>query len=146
MSDKPIPADGPWYRGGLRFECTQCGDCCTGAPGYVWLTDAELLAMAEYLQITPAAFEERYVKVVRGRKSLIDLPARNWDCVFLHPETRGCTVYPVRPQQCRTWPFWDTNLKSPESWRATCEACPGSGQGKLHSLEAIQTQAAVVKM
>ena len=27
----------PWYRDGLRFACTRCGACCTGAPGYVWV-------------------------------------------------------------------------------------------------------------
>ena len=26
----------PWYRDGLRFQCTQCGNCCTGDPGVVW--------------------------------------------------------------------------------------------------------------
>ena len=25
-----IPKD-VWYAGGLRFKCTQCGDCCSGA-------------------------------------------------------------------------------------------------------------------
>ena len=29
-----------WYHLGLRFQCTGCGDCCTGAPGYVWINNA----------------------------------------------------------------------------------------------------------
>ena len=32
----------PWYRDGLRFTCTRCGNCCTGAPGYVWV-DADAM-------------------------------------------------------------------------------------------------------
>ena len=35
-----------WYRDGLRFECTQCGKCCTGAPGYVWVDDDEVEALS----------------------------------------------------------------------------------------------------
>ena len=37
-----------WYKGGLCFSCKQCGACCSGAPGYVWLEDAEADAIAEY--------------------------------------------------------------------------------------------------
>ena len=35
-----------WYRDGLQFECTQCGNCCTGDPGYVWVTPEEIKAIA----------------------------------------------------------------------------------------------------
>ncbi|MFM1805538.1 MAG: hypothetical protein RL136_2417, partial [Planctomycetota bacterium] len=31
-------AQAPWYAEGLRFECTQCGNCCSGGPGAVWFT------------------------------------------------------------------------------------------------------------
>ena len=30
-----------WYEDGLRFSCSQCGNCCTGPPGAVWFTDNE---------------------------------------------------------------------------------------------------------
>ena len=40
MSDEKDPSPNtPWYADGLPFTCTQCGDCCTGDPGYVWVTD-----------------------------------------------------------------------------------------------------------
>jgi Fe-S-cluster containining protein len=55
-------------------------------------------------------------------------------------------VYEDRPRQCRTWPFWDSNLKSPEAWLRACDVCPGSGQGKLYSIELIQEQAAVIRV
>ena len=34
----------PWYAAGLRFFCTQCGDCCSGAPGFVWVNEEEIAA------------------------------------------------------------------------------------------------------
>ena len=137
-------ADEPWYAGGLRFKCTGCGDCCTGGPGYVWVNQQEIDALARRLQMTPEAFEKQYVTRIGIRRSLKELRYRGYDCVFLHPETRRCTVYEDRPRQCRTWPFWDSNLKSPEAWEATCEACPGAGKGKLYSIELIEEQAAVI--
>ena len=36
----------PWYRDGLKFACTGCGDCCTGEPGYVWVNKAEIETLA----------------------------------------------------------------------------------------------------
>ena len=65
------------------------------------------------------------------RRSLKEFP--NGDCVFFDGQTRKCQVYGARPRQCRTWPFWDSNLKTPESWAQTCEVCPGSGRGQLYS-------------
>ena len=42
-----------WYSEGLRFECSQCGDCCTGAEGYVWVNQAEIDAMSARMHMTP---------------------------------------------------------------------------------------------
>ena len=39
----------PWYAEGLRFECTQCGNCCSGGPGAVWFTSEEAGGMARAL-------------------------------------------------------------------------------------------------
>jgi len=37
---------GPWYRDGLSFSCTQCGNCCSGPEGYVWVDEEELVQIA----------------------------------------------------------------------------------------------------
>lgn len=135
----------PWYHAGLRFECTQCGDCCTGAPGYVWVTNDEIAAIAAVVMPeAPEKFEELYVRKVGVRKSLKEFP--NGDCVFFDTEKRNCSVYTARPKQCKTWPFWDSNLRTPETWKQTCEACPGSGKGKLHQLGQIEEQRKVVRV
>ena len=137
-------SDLPWYHAGLKFECTQCGDCCTGSPGYVWVNNEEIAALAALLGATADAFEDQYVRRVGARKSLKEFPGG--DCVLLDGQTRKCTVYGRRPRQCRTWPFWDSNLKTPEDWQHTCSVCPGSGKGKLYQLEAIEVQRQVMKV
>ncbi len=56
-------AEQPWYKDGLRFKCTQCGDCCTGAPGYVWVNQAEIEGIAAELgESDVEAFEDEYVQ------------------------------------------------------------------------------------
>ncbi len=131
--------DLPWYESGLAFECTQCGDCCTGAPGAVWVNDEELTAIAAELGKPLGEVRLLHTKLMGGRWSLRDYP--NGDCVFLDPQTRRCQVYSARPMQCRTWPFWPSNIETKDSWKMTCDRCPGSGVGALHTLEVIQSQA-----
>lgn len=134
----------PWYRDGLRFTCTGCGDCCTGSPGFVWVNREDSQNLAELLEMDLAAFEATYTYTVGVRRSLKEY--ENGDCVFFDPEKRNCRVYGARPRQCRTWPFWDSNLRTPADWELTCEACPGSGRGKLHELGTIERQRAVIRI
>jgi len=134
----------PWYKDGLRFSCTECGDCCTGAPGYVWVNKEEIERLARRLGETVEAFERKYVRQVGIRKSLVEFA--DGDCVFFDGETRKCKVYEDRPRQCRTWPFWDSNINTKEAWLQTCAVCPGSGKGRLYQLGEIESQRKVYKL
>jgi uncharacterized protein len=142
MSEEATSAQ-PWYAAGLRFTCTQCGDCCTGAPGYVWVTDDELAAIARHLGQPVAEVRALHSRRARGRQTLRE--KANGDCV-LYDKQKGCTVYPVRPAQCRTWPFWESNVETPDEWKKTCELCPGAGQGELIPAEEISRRLKVIKM
>ena len=133
-----------WYSGGLRFECTQCGDCCSGSEGYVWVNQEEIDAMASRVGLEPRVFEEKYVKRVGIRRSLKERPGG--DCVLLDEQTRKCTAYEERPRQCKTWPFWDSNIRTPEAWEETAQACPGCNKGNLVPLETIIEQASKIRI
>ncbi len=134
----------PWYDQGLRFECTLCGRCCTGEPGYVWVDSTEITALAKRLKMAEADFEAAYVRRVVGRKSLIE--RANGDCVFYDRENRGCVVYPDRPRQCHTWPFWKSTVGTPEDWEETCRACPGCGRGAIVDAERITALVRVIEI
>jgi uncharacterized protein len=135
--------ESPWYADGLRFTCTQCGHCCTGDPGYVWTTDEELAKLAAFRGEPAKEFEAVYTRRARGKRTLRE--KANGDCVFFE-RGKGCTVYPVRPAQCRTWPFWASNLESVETWERTEGLCPGSGRGELIPAEEITRRMKVVRM
>ena len=128
------PGKDPWYAKGLRFGCTRCGRCCTGAPGYVWMNKNEIHDVARFLKITDDEFLKHYCRRVMFKISLLEHP--NGDCVFFTPA--GCRIYNVRPEQCTTFPFWDYNIESPASWENAKTRCPGTGQGRLYSLPEIE--------
>ena len=131
----------PWYGDGLAFTCTRCGDCCTGAPGYVWVTIDEMRRIAEFRGETVESFAERFVRLVDDRFSLIEKPGG--DCIFWDKQA-GCTVYDARPDQCRAWPFWPENLATRRAWGRVCEVCPGAGRGHVHTIAEIQASLAMV--
>jgi Fe-S-cluster containining protein len=134
-----------WYAEGLRFECTQCGNCCTGPPGYVWITEEEGRLMAEALGETEDEFLEKHTRELRGRRSLNERgTVHGFDCVFLDRETAPgkalCRVYLARPAQCRTWPFWPENLHSQDAWASARRntPCPGMNHGPQVPLTQIR--------
>ena len=118
--DEPAPQ--PWFSSGLRFKCTGCGKCCTGAPGYVWVSGEEIATMASHLDISIEEFERKYVRQVGDRKSLLEHP-RHYDCIFL--KDKKCQIYEVRPKQCRTFPWWQSNLQSEQQWNEAAKYCEG---------------------
>lgn len=134
-----LPVQPPWYADGLRFACTQCGNCCSGAPGYVWVTPEEIEHIATFLGQPAQQFSRKHLRRVGTGLSLREL--RGGDCEFLERHRDGktsCRIHTVRPTQCRTWPFWKSNLESPEEWAATGEGCPGLGRGPTHDLLTIE--------
>lgn len=125
-----------WYKDGLQFSCTQCGACCSGEPGFVWVDKEEVTSIAKHMDMNEEDFRDKFVRREGNRYSLKEYP--DGDCIFLDPKTRGCMVYESRPIQCRTWPFWSSNVATKKAWAETCEACPGAGKGKLYNFEQIE--------
>ena len=126
-----------WYAEGLRFTCTQCGNCCTGPAGYVWFTDEDAARMADRLGVDKSTFYRKYARKLRGRWSLIEQKTEHgYDCIFLdrksEPGKALCSIYDARPAQCRTWPFWPENLTTPQAWEDAKRQtpCPGMDSGQ----------------
>lgn len=113
----------PWYSSGLQFKCTGCGKCCTGQPGYVWVTKEEIQIIAEHLQISIDLFMRKFIRQKDNRFALIEKKSQNFDCIFL--KDKKCEIYQVRPKQCKRYPWWQQNLNTPESWKLASQECEG---------------------
>ncbi|MBN1808762.1 MAG: YkgJ family cysteine cluster protein [Planctomycetes bacterium] len=124
----------PWYKDGLRFSCKQCGACCSGKPGYVWVNDAEITGIAARLGLSREDFRDKYLKLTYRGYSLTE--KANYDCILL--ENGKCLVYDIRPRQCRTWPFWPENLRSRGHWDEEARGCPGMNEGMHFPLSEIE--------
>src|SRR4051812_18931988 len=64
---KVLPTTQPWYADGLQFSCTQCGNCCTGGPGYVWISNVEIERLAQHLNISKKDVMSRYCRRIGKR-------------------------------------------------------------------------------
>lgn len=127
--------DKKWYRDGLKFECTGCGECCRdhGEYTYIYLTQDDIDAAGRYLEMSPADFLAEYC-IQKDGLTFLKMTAPQ--CPFL--EDGKCVLYTARPQQCRTWPFWWPNLEK-ETWdKEVTPFCPGVGNGKHYTMEVIE--------
>lgn len=127
-----------WFDEGLRFKCTGCGKCCTGSPGYVYLSLTDLERLADHFQLTPTEFAKKYTRLVDGQYALLDKP-NSGDCLFL--ENKQCTVYETRPIQCRTFPWWIHNLREPSDWEEAAKSCEGVNHPDAPIIPSIEIQA-----
>jgi Fe-S-cluster containining protein len=128
----------PFYeRQPLRFDCTRCGRCCVAGGGYyVFLDENEAEKIRTYLQLTRRWFRRRYL----SRLPVGDLVV-SWQsdgrCVFL--DERGeCRIYPVRPVQCRTYPFWPEVVNRQRNWQRESRRCEGIDRGEAESVSRIR--------
>jgi uncharacterized protein len=89
--------------------CAGCGGrCCTGESGNIFVSPEEIRALASLLEMGEADFRRTYLEKRGYKFSLKEkIVGVSHDCVFYDRETNGCGVYAVRPNQCRTFPFWD---------------------------------------
>jgi Fe-S-cluster containining protein len=128
----------PFYDKGLAFGCTRCSKCCTGEPGYVFLSKTDLSRLLDHFSLAFRVFYREYCRLVNvGEGFAISLRERSdHACIFWGNE--GCSVYEARPIQCSTYPFWSSILSTSEAWEEEAKDCPGIGGGSLHGREEIE--------
>lgn len=127
----------PWFSEGLRFQCTGCGQCCTKEPGYVFLSLLDLEKLSDHFQISPQDFLKKYTRLVDDRYALLE-DLLTYDCVFL--KNNACTVYESRPIQCRTFPWWVQNLRTPSDWKEASLRCEGINHPTASLIPALKIE------
>ena len=158
-----VPADSPYVYGALEPSPDDVADKLETLidavmPAFKAQLDvvSEGLAMAEFVGVDEREFYQRYTKRKMGKWTLdeVKYQRNKYDCVFLERAANGrgkCSIYEVRPTQCRTWPFWASNLSDPRAWAQSAEGCPGmklpdengdSGGGQFVPIETIRIELA----
>src|SRR5579872_5383455 len=126
---------------GLRFACQPgCTECCT-QKGFVYLGEGDAGRIAAFLGMTEPEFEHRYVYRT-SRRTRLRVP-RDAQCHFLRDG--GCSIHPVKPVQCRIFPFWPELVESRREWRKTARYCPGMGKGPLIEISIAKEQASEMR-
>jgi uncharacterized protein len=120
-----------------RFRCQpECTACCRQR-GFVHLTEDDLRRAASFIGIAADEFERKYV--YRTAKRMRFRIPRGGTCPFL--EETGCAIHPVKPAQCRIFPFWPELLESAREWRSAARYCPGMAKGRLVNIELARADA-----
>lgn len=121
----------------FKFTCQRCLHCCSGEPGYVFLSKRDIECLSSFLGLSEDEFLQIYArKVDYGLYYMFSLKERdNFDCIFLTKD--GCSVYEARPVQCSTYPFWEGICDSSSSFLKEGDSCPGIGKGKVWKKEEI---------
>ena len=117
---------------GIFFECQRCGACCTGEPGIIYVDHDDVSRIAGHLEQPVSRFITDYLYPFENSYTIREDAGGR--CLLYED---GCTVYPVRPGQCKTYPFWFENLRSRKKWQRVSRECPGIGHGLLYSRSQI---------
>lgn len=87
--------------------------------------------MAAALGMQSGPFAERFLREVPDPKSgQLRLSLREREegsggrCILLEGHN-DCSVYEARPEQCRTFPFWESILSDPAAFERARAVCPG---------------------
>jgi len=124
----PLDQRSYFFDAGIRFACRRCGACCTGDPGVVRVNQREITDIAAYLGMSVSQVVRAFLYRWKNGHSIRE--ESDGRCLFFE---NGCRIYPVRPKQCRTFPFWLSNLRSEARWKTIRSECPGIGKGRLYT-------------
>lgn len=115
-----------FYSEGIRFKCQECGCCCDIIDGVVYLTSKDLRNLSVFFNLDLEYFKSKYTTITEEGLTVIK-DTHPSKCRF--QQNNKCSVYPVRPTQCRLYPFWSTLMKNEIIFSK--EKCPGIGKGEL---------------
>jgi len=95
----------------IKFDpakCQECGGkCCRGEAGFIWLSKEEIDKIADFLKAKPQDLMGTCVKKVGKKYTIKDIAYKNERiCFFFDTQNKNCSIYKVRPMQCKTFPFW----------------------------------------
>jgi len=115
----------PWWMSGVNFSCQSgCGKCCDQPGGIVYLSIADAERISQHSGLSVEEWLERDARKTYDGRYVRKSREEDGICIHLN-EHQQCSIYQVRPQQCKAFPWWGENLISDRSWNQVKEQCPG---------------------
>ena len=124
-------------RDAFDFKCKRCGNCCRGG-GNVYFSATDLRNIFKYLKLSKAESMSLAGKLVQHKLNGYFVHSSGRACHFLGVNNR-CAVYPVRPLQCRTFPFWPSYFQSKDDVSDLKQECRGSLTGRGEEFTLLST-------
>ena len=95
--------------------CENCnGLCCNGSSGYIYVSKTDIKNISKFLNISTEDLIQKYLYKTSYRYSIKEIENdNNFTCLFYDDKNNNCSIYSVRPTQCRTYPFWDEIIENP---------------------------------
>jgi len=112
----------------FAFDATGCdsceGNCCIGESGNIWVNKTEINNLANFLDVDLEQLAQKYIEKRGYNYSIreLKLSEDNYACIFFNLEKKACSIYEVRPSQCRSFPFWDYFKKNIDEVKKECPA------------------------
>lgn len=102
--------------------CERCGGkCCVGESGNIFANDEELRLLRQHLNLDGQEFALRFLRKVGLRMSFKEVEFEGgYACIFFDQVKRNCKIYKYRPEQCRTFPFWQYYKTHKEELKKEC--------------------------
>jgi Fe-S-cluster containining protein len=90
----------------LHYDCTKCIAFCCSIYERVEVSDLDIKRIATHFGVSVEEAIRKYTTIVDQSRSLKRTkdPLFGKSCKFLHPRSRGCTIYEARPKTCREYP------------------------------------------
>ena len=110
------------------FQCTQCGECCTGFGG-TYMTQDDVVRIAAHLGVSQEQFLDEFCQMVDGMPVIA--VGEDGRCVFFKG---NCSIHTVKPRMCCAWPFIEAVERVPSNWDLMADACEGIQTGIPHDV------------
>ncbi len=108
--------------------------------GLVYMHAQEERRIAAHLGLTVAVFRKKFDATWQEESECWAIEAKDGRGCPLLTSDRRCSVHPVKPSQCGSWPFWPEMLDDRRVWDEAKSFCKGldAPEGRRYTPAEIQ--------
>jgi len=115
-----------------KLGCDICDKCCVNR-GDIKITPVNILEISRFMQLSLHEFVEIYTEKIDGQPLELAIKAKGdrKRCIMNDGVTSRCTIHPVRPMQCATFPLIPVDLKKDLFYKQDTCVCTNQPETKV---------------